>query len=333
MEPETRYTWIGAILIALLVAAVGSYLWLTRAGSAADVRHFLINFERQSVEGLQVGGAVNMRGVRVGRVESYHIPRDNINQVKVLVRLDQDTPISANTQATIARNLVTGVARINLDTPAPAGPPLTAPPAGEPYPVIAEGTSGLDQITDAVSELAVEGEATLKHLNEVLSADNRKAFAELLASVRDIAGGLNERLGRIDATMASFAGAAESLQQAGTSVSDAMRTITSQTAPVADEAAATLRAARGTLNELSKTARSLERSVGRAASTFETESSGLVRHFEGATDAGLTELRTTAQDLRLGLESLARALDRLVDPRAAILGPGKRQLGPGERLP
>ena len=96
-----------------------------------------------------------MRGVKVGRVESYELSPQNINQVDVTIRVEEDTPVRENTTAVVSRNLVTGLARIDLITPTNPGPELLRNPAGEDYPVIAEGTSDLDQIADALSRLAV----------------------------------------------------------------------------------------------------------------------------------------------------------------------------------
>jgi hypothetical protein len=71
MEPEARFTFIGTLLLALLLAAAAATIWLTRSGARADLRYYTIYFERQSLQGLQVGGDVEMRGVQVGRVERF----------------------------------------------------------------------------------------------------------------------------------------------------------------------------------------------------------------------------------------------------------------------
>ena len=81
MEPEARYTTIGAVLLALIVSTIVGFVWLKSSGRAADFRFYTVYFERQSLEGLQIGGDVNMRGVKVGRVEEYRLGRDNINRV------------------------------------------------------------------------------------------------------------------------------------------------------------------------------------------------------------------------------------------------------------
>ena len=48
---------------------------------------------------------------------SYSIQPDNINRVKVLVRVARETPVRENTKASVSRNVLTGIARIKLDTP------------------------------------------------------------------------------------------------------------------------------------------------------------------------------------------------------------------------
>ena len=184
MEPEARFTAIGAVLLVLLLAAAAATVWLTRSGPRAEVRYYTIYFERQSLQGLQVGGDVEIRGVQVGRVERFSIERDNINRVQVTIRIDARTPVSTNTVAVVGRKLLTGIARIDLVTPGAPGPELVAVRSGERYPVIAEGQSDFEQIADAANRLAVTGTRVLSSVDELLNEDNRKAIAEMLTSIR-----------------------------------------------------------------------------------------------------------------------------------------------------
>ena len=161
MEPDTRYTVIGAVVLALVAAAIVGFLWLSSTGRESDFRFYTVYFERQSLEGLQVGANVNMRGVTVGRVEQYSIQPDNINRVKVLVRVARETPVRENTKASVSRNVITGIARIKLDTPGVPGPELVKVAQGERYPVIPEGSSGIDQITDSATRLAESADGAL----------------------------------------------------------------------------------------------------------------------------------------------------------------------------
>lgn len=334
MEPEARYKLIGVTVIVLLAAVALVFVWLSRAGVAAEFRFYAIHFERQSLEGLQVGGDVNMQGIKVGRVEAFSIDRDNINRVNVVVRVARRTPVSTNTTAVIARNLVTGIARINLETPGTPGPPLEAIPEGETYPVIAEGTSEIEQIARSANSLVLSAEATFASLQRLLDDGNRAAFAQALAGVRDLAVGLTARLDTLDRTAKSIdgavvalAGAARSFQGSTEKTAAVVERLGGEVAPLAQQAQTTLQQTQATLAEMSTAVRDL----GSAARTLERDVGALARRSGDAADAGLLELRATAQQLRAGAELLARAMDRLQDPRAALLGPGERQLGPGER--
>ena len=326
MEPDTRYTVIGAVVLALTAAAIVAFLWLGKGGRDSDFRFYNVYFEHQSLEGLQVGAPVNMRGIAVGRVESYSIEPDNINRVKVLLRVARETPVRENTKASVSRNFVTGIARIKLDTPGKPGPELTRVAQGERYPVIPEGQSGMDQITDSATRLATSADGALVKLNQLMGPDNQQVFAELLVGLRDLSQGLNARLTTLDRTAAGLDQSMASFRQAAAKIADAVQRLGDSAEPLTREAGVTLRDAQTALRELTQATRSLERGL----QTIEKDTAAVLRRGDAALDIGTLELRATAQELRSSAERIARALDRLQDPKAALLGPGEQQLGPGE---
>ena len=302
MEPETRHTLVGAAVLLLVAAALTATLWLSR-GSARDGRFYVIVFETQSLEGLQVGGDVNMRGIKVGRVEQFTIERGNINRVRVRVRVDGDTPVSENTVAVISRNLLTGIARVDLQTPGTPGPALTKADDEPGDPRIPEGDSGIERIAESANRIALTGEETLTNLNRLLSQENRRAFAEVLTGLRDASRAFqqsSERIARVAEGVMPLAGRAEGLVR---------------------ESSAALVQAQGAMREFERAARTIDR-----------QAETLGRRADEAGDAALLELRATLQDLRRAADGLSQVVDRLSEPRAALLGPGRAELGPGERL-
>lgn len=333
MEPETRYSVIGAIVLALSAAAIVGYLWLSSAGRDSDFRFYTVYFERQSLDGLQVGGNVNMRGITVGRVESYEIARDNINRVRVLLRVARETPVRENTAATVSRNLVTGIARINLVTPGTPGPELTRVAAGERYPVIPEGTSGTEQITDAVTRLGHAADATLQNVNRVLGPENQKTFAELLTQLRDLARGLNDRLATVDRVALEVGQSAAAFRKATGEIALAARRVADAAEPLSRDAGSALREATVALQALTQATRNVERDLTLALQRIDRDGGAVLKRTDDALDIGVLELRATASELRTTAESVARTLDRLREPRAALIGPGRAQLGPGEGGP
>ena len=225
MEPEARFTVIGAVLLALLFAAAAATVWLTRSGPRSDFRYYTIYFERQSLQGLQVGGDVEIRGVQVGRVERFAISRDNINRVQVTIRIDARTPVSTNTVAVVGRKILTGLARIDLVTPGEPGPELTQVASGERYPVIAEGHSDLDQIADAANRLATTGASVLKNVEELVSAENRRAMMATLGSIRTMADSIRQTAESAEGTTRQASATLHELARAAAGLERATSTI------------------------------------------------------------------------------------------------------------
>jgi phospholipid/cholesterol/gamma-HCH transport system substrate-binding protein len=288
MEPEARYTAIGAVILLLIVALAAAAVWLTRSGARAEVRRYTVYFEHQSLEGLQIGSGVDMRGIQVGRVERLAIQRDNINRVQVTLRVYGKTPVSANTVAVVERKLVSGVARIALDTPGTPGAELTRVPPGEKYPVIAEGQSELEQFSDALSRLAVTGTGALAGVNELLREGNRREIMAAIADLRSMS--------------ARVAAAADKLASSGRQVATAAQKISDRAEPLGTEARATLR-------DLSRAAEALER----AASIGTNELSATAQ-----------ELRASAMAASRAAERLDDPRALLYGPSRQQLGPGEK---------
>jgi phospholipid/cholesterol/gamma-HCH transport system substrate-binding protein len=288
MEPEARYTAIGAVLLVLLLAVAASAVWLTRSGARADFRYYTIYFEHQSLQGMQVGGAVEMRGIQVGRVAGFSLSRENINRVQVTIRVAGRTPVSSNTVATVERKLLTGIARIELETPGTPAPELTEIKPGERHPVIAEGHSDLEQFTDSLNRLAITGTSALAGVNELLSEENRKELLATLAALRNMSG--------------AIATAAEDLSRSGRDIAAAAEKAGAAAQPVAVQAGATLR-------DLSRAADAFERAAG--------VSSNEIR-------ATAQELRASAEIVARTAERLEDPRALVFGPNPQQLGPGEK---------
>jgi phospholipid/cholesterol/gamma-HCH transport system substrate-binding protein len=332
MEPEARYTLIGSVLLGILVAAVGAFVWLSSSGRSSDFQFFTVYFERQSLDGLQTGGDVNMRGVKVGRVETYNISRDNINRVAVLLRVSRSTPVSENTTAVVTRSLVTGIARINLETPGLPGPPLTNAPPNERYPVIPEGTSDLDQIANSVNKLAEQTDTALVRINQLLGEGNQKAVTEALVALRDLSQGMNTRLSLVDQSGKGAQQTMAEIRRASQTFGATMTALQQSLQPVSKQSERTLEDARAALKSFQETSSRLESSLSQSVAGLDRTVGQVAQRTDDALDIGVHELRVSAQELRTSMDLISRALDRLQDPKSALLGPSSGQAGPGEEM-
>jgi phospholipid/cholesterol/gamma-HCH transport system substrate-binding protein len=312
MEAEARYTFVGAAILVLLAAAAAGLLWLQDAGSRRDFAYYNIFFEHQSLDGLQLGGEVAVRGIRVGRVEDIALT-ESVNRVQVAVRIDRRVPLAQNTVAIITRNLITGIASINLVTPDKPGPPLVDVPQGASYPVIAEGASDTDNLTGRFSQVGDLAAEAISNFNRTFRAENREAMGEALRNVRDLSAGLNKRLVTLDHSLASFDRAVSSVGRAGERIAIAAENSSKRIEPALAQAEAAMRA------------------MTSAAEALERETKGVSAAVDRAADATDDQFSMVAIELRSAVEAFNHALDRFRDPSAALLGPTKAQLGPGER--
>ena len=329
MEAEARYTWVGVAVLALLAALVAAVLWLKDVGGRDKFSRYTIHFETQALDGLEVGGEVKLRGIKVGRVEDYALATDKLNRVRVDVRVDRRAPVRTNTVAVITRNYVTDIAAIELVTREPPGPPLAEVPPGERYPVIGEGHSDFDDISGRVSKIGDMAAAALNSVNQLLSAENRQTTLAAIRSLHDLSAALKERLGALDRTLAGVGSAARDVGNAASALGRSGDRVAQVTERIGERLDGTLAE---TERALADARRAIDQ-IATAGTAVQQQASTSARRLEDSAANIERQLDAAVTELRLSVETATRVLDRLRDPRAAVFGPGKAQLGPGEHLP
>jgi phospholipid/cholesterol/gamma-HCH transport system substrate-binding protein len=329
MEAEARYTYVGIGVLALVAALVFGVVWLKSSGGKGEFARYAIHFERQALDGLEVGGDVRLRGIKIGRVQDYALVGGKLNRVRVEVRVDRRAPVRTNTTAVVTRNFVTGIAAITLVTAEPPGEALEEVPEGETYPVIAEGRSDIDELAGRVNQLGDMAALTLAELNQLFNADNRQAVMTTVRNLGDLSDGLNKRLTALDTTLArvsqaalQFGNAAGQLGQAGERI-----------AGVADRSGERLDRTLAEAERALVEAQRAMQQVAQASGVVQQQTVATARRLEDSASRVDDHLSAALVELQLTMETATRALDALREPRAALLGPSTRQLGPGERLP
>ncbi len=312
MEPEARYAWVGVAVLALVALLAGGLYWLTGGTEDNAVKHYTVYFEHQSLEGLQFNSDVRMQGVKVGKVQDYAIIPGEARRVRVLLQVDARTPVLQGVEAVVARHLVTGLAAIDLINLAEGGPPLTAVPKDEDYPVIKEGVPQLARVASTLEEMGQLGRDALVRFNTLLSERNQKALASTLGNLDGLTGDLRHTLPELDATLASARQAAGRMETLGADASQAIHETNDRLGKVAEETALTMATARDTLN-------ALNRDMG-----------GLAVQLRLSADLGTQEIQATAQSLRLAGDALQDSGRALADPARILYGTNPAALGPGE---
>lgn len=314
MESEARYIRIGLATLALAALLGLGLYWL--AGGSADKggERFLVYFQKQSLEGLQIGSDVRMQGIRVGKVVDYSIVPGQARKVRVLLQVDARTPVLDGVKAIVARHLVTGLAAIDLENASQGGEPLSNVPEGESYPVIPEGVPQFARVTDRLEELGAAGQEALSRFNTLLSAQNQKDLSGTLANLNAVTGELKQAMPELRDAMASTRQAAAQIDGLGGDARVALKTANEHLGKVAVDTAATLATARATLDKV------------------DHEVTGLTGQVKLTADLAGQDIQSTAQSLRLAGDALQETGRALANPARVLYGPSPDSLGPGETL-
>lgn len=179
MEPQARYTAVGASVLVVLAIVVAALAWLLASGNAREMRRYTVTFTRQSLEGLEANSEVHMKGIRVGSVTRLGFSKQQPGGVDVAISVDATAPVRVATRAVVDRNLVTGIATLRLETPLDDSPPLDPGQASIP-----EGESQLQQFSQTVTQLAQHADETIQRIGQALSPQNQAALTETLENLR-----------------------------------------------------------------------------------------------------------------------------------------------------
>jgi phospholipid/cholesterol/gamma-HCH transport system substrate-binding protein len=315
METEGRYTLVGALVLVVVALMTAAIVWLAGAADTIAYQTYTLYFKQQSLDGLAVGSPVKMRGIKVGVVDGYRFASGGDEAVSVTARIDEGVPVHQGAAAYIKRNLVTGIASVEIDNGPGDSPLLSEAPKGERYPVIAEGTSDIDKVATALSLLAVNGSQVLEKMNRLLSDDNQRAISQTLAHLNELSAHLAENKQSLDAAIQGVRDAATEFRLASASVGQAAARTEGNITSVGENANAALKEATVALEKL-------QRDAGQISAQIQQ-----------LTETGTLELTNVSRDMRATSDVLNTAGQRLSNPRAILFGPGQQQLGPGEKMP
>jgi len=160
---------IGSLLIIVFAAAVAG----SRLVQKRDI--YYIQFENYSVSGLQIGGAVNYQGIKVGRVENIRINPKDVTKIIITISVDADTPIKKDTEAVLTLVGITGLKSVEIR----GGTNESALLPKKSY--IKAGVSMFDDISDRAISIAEKIDLIATNLSQLTSSENQKNIASILA--------------------------------------------------------------------------------------------------------------------------------------------------------
>lgn len=181
MEPKVNYALVGLFVIVLSAALIIIFFWLSTFRNEKTYLTYLV-YMQENVTGLSVQSPVRFSGVPVGYVKEIQLDKNNPQLVRLKLDIEDGTPITTGTVASLQFQGITGVLYVGLKIKIPGASPLVAKP-GFRYPVIPSELSFIMQLSEVLPEVAknikIIGESIRKLLNEKNLAAIQKTLGNI----------------------------------------------------------------------------------------------------------------------------------------------------------
>lgn len=302
METRANFVLIGAFTLAGFIGILGFLLWFARVEFDRQFAYYDIRFS--SVSGLGNASDVRFSGLPVGQVVDVRLSPDRDGTILVRVEVAAETPVRADSIATIEAQGVTGVSYVSIEPGRPEAP-LLAPTEEDPIPEINAGRSTLQTLTEDAPELVSETLRVVEELADLFGPESQARIQRILINIEtaseDFATTLDD-FSAVATTVTDFAAEISrfnaTLEQATGDLSEVLATTDSTIASIGD---------------LSEEARAV---VARGAGTLDGVD-GVVaetrRYIAEDLTASTEELRRAAADLRAQLAAVGDDARAMID--------------------
>lgn len=199
METKGYYALVGFFVTVLSAVGLIIALWLSVGINKKPQTNYAI-YMNESVSGLSLSAPVKYNGVEVGAVKKIALLPADPNQVLVVIAIDEDTPISTATHATLNMQGVTGITYVELSGGDPAAPPLTIQP-GQKYPVIASTPSLIFRMHEAIDKLSENLQKMTGSIGQVFNEKNGQLMQNTLENINAASRRLNNAVGSAEFTI------------------------------------------------------------------------------------------------------------------------------------
>jgi phospholipid/cholesterol/gamma-HCH transport system substrate-binding protein len=222
MESKINYTLVGAFVLILTIALIIFITWLSTGLSTKRYKTFQV-IMHESVAGLGVNSSVKYNGVNVGTVKKISLNNQNPEQVCLILQIEEHTPITEGTTATLNSQGLTGITYLALQGSDSNLNPIPLLP-GKKYPIIKSAPSLFLRLDTTLRDLNNNMNQITHDINGVLGGENPILFRKILNNLTMTSHHLAGQSKRLNAILANTARSTRAFPSL-------MNTLTQQTLP------------------------------------------------------------------------------------------------------
>ncbi|WP_116133688.1 MlaD family protein [Tropicimonas sp. IMCC34043] len=287
METKANYVLVGAFTVAGFLGILMFIVWFAKIQIDRQFDYYDIFFA--DVTGLSVSSDVRFAGLSVGKVIAMELSDSGDGTVRVRIEIAEDTPIRADSVASLEPQGVTGVNNVSISAGSPSSPMLRDV-GDNGTPVIKSGLSMLQALSDQGPKMIERLADVARQLTELLGEANQTRVSNILDNVEESTGNLDKALSNVSHATDSIATAADAIADFG-----------SQLTGLGDAARNTLTTADTTLNAFTRTAGEAEDFLKAGTETV----TGVGDYVAGDLKSLTGHVDETAQTLRDAVPGLA----------------------------
>lgn len=320
MENRANYILLGIFVIVFFLAAAGFVLWLGKFADNSDYKFYRIN-TKESISGLNKKAPVKLLGVHVGEVTEVFINSDNPEEVSIIIKVDEKTPVTVDTEATVELQGITGLKFVQLQGGTNESIPLSTSDEIPKMAIIQNGESllsNIDKITKDSGNLLGDISSVANKLNHTLSQKNINNLEEILENLANFTSSLNQISEQIQSSINSVSQTTAKMNQNFTSTTDKISQASDSFSNLMNNKAEEM------ISSVKETAISISNLMNKLQSSLLS--------IETQGDGAIDSTKTTIDEAKLLMLKANELIEQLQNSPSDILYKNTpEKLGPGER--
>lgn len=198
MENRLSYILVGLFTFVLLIAGVLAILWLGHYSEKGTFKFYKVS-TKESVSGLNEKAPVKFKGVTVGEVKGITINPQNAEEVLVVIKVQEGTPVKEDTYALIEAQGITGLSYIQLQGGSNENLNLKTSTKAEEYGIIPSRPSTFSRLDKTITSVSAKAEAIFDRAQSILNEKNLKNFEAILENSAKISESTSKTLQNLEA--------------------------------------------------------------------------------------------------------------------------------------
>jgi len=286
METRANYVLIGVFALLGFLGVLGFFLAFGKFQLDRQFAYYDVRFD--AVSGLSRAADVRFAGLLVGQVVDVRLSPDGDGTVMVRLEVDRDTPVRADSVATVDSSGITGVSFVAISTGTQAAPLIND---RTDVPELEAGRSTIQSLTEGAPRILAETLEVLEQVNRLLGEENQMMVSNILNNVESSSGELSRALD-------NFSGFTDTIAEATATFAEFSNNLT----PILLQAEKTVESLQFAIDEFALLATE-------SRITFETGTTTLLSveaFVEDDLDAMVTDLRRAADLVGREIEAFSR---------------------------